>query len=772
MPYILALEDINRSTKAVGNKAANLGEMIKSGLPIPTGFAITSDAFDFFLKFNRLEEKVQQIFKEIDPDNTDQLKQKSKEIEDLITSGDMPEAVKREVRESYENIGVGKEARLLGGAALDIIKAGRDRVFVAVRSSALIEDSATASFAGQMRTYVNINGTDKLFEAIKRCWASLFTPRAIFYRKRKNLEGLLTTGVIVQKMLEPEKSGILFTADPVKSDRTKLLIEASYGLGQSVASGFVIPDRYYIEKGTGQLSEKKIGKKTILFRKDQIGKTIIENASPEKASSQVLLDPEISKLFDISRRIETLYGNQPQDIEWCIERGRIFVLQSRPITALKDQEQTLQPDTEKSCILNGSTASLGKTSGKIKLITTTDSASKIIGGDIIAAKTTNPNFVPYLGKAVGVITDEGGVTNHFAIVCREFGIPFIAGTEKATQLLFDNQDVHIDGYSGSIFLNEEKDESPVQQPAPAQQFPNPKETQKADELTATEINLNLRLSEEIENISPIADSIAPLSIEHILMDSGKNPIVLAKTNPHELLSIIIEKAGKVAAAVNPKPVWYKCLEIRTEEFQPPDGEEEVKELNPLLGKRGIRASIANQDILKIELKALKLLKENGIQNINLLLPFVTIPEEIISVKTLIDFPMKIGIVAETPATVIDLERICRAGVDFVLIGLNNLSQLALGVDRSNPSISHLYSENHPAVLTLIKKAIQISKSLGIKSSVYGDGVSSPGLIEKLIEFGVNSISVEPLSIGSVRTAIIRTERRLMLDKIRKSEKGL
>ncbi len=231
MPYTLALEDVNKSTKGIGNKAANLGEMIKAGLPVPTGFVVTAEAFEFFLKINRLEDRIKQILNEIDVENTDQLRQKSKEIEDLVLSGEIPDIVRREIRDSYENIGVGKEARLLGGAALDIIRAGRDRVFVAVRSSALIEDSEKASFAGQMRTYVNINGVDRLLEAVKRCWASAFTARAIYYRKKKCMQNF-STGIVIQKMLEPEKSGTLFTADPKTGNKTKELIEASYDLVQ------------------------------------------------------------------------------------------------------------------------------------------------------------------------------------------------------------------------------------------------------------------------------------------------------------------------------------------------------------------------------------------------------------------------------------------------------------------------------------------------------------------------------------------------------------
>lgn len=772
MPYVLALEDVNKGTKNVGNKAANLGEMLKSGLPVPTGFVITSEAFDFFLKVNRLEERIQLAVKEIDADNTDQLHQKSRQIEDLIISGEIPDSIRREAREFYENIGVGREARMLGGAALDIIRAGRERVFVAVRSSATTEDSNSSSFAGQMRTYLNINGADKILEAVKRCWASLFTARAIFYRKKRSIQGPLATAIVVQKMLEPEKSGIIFTADPVDGNKNKIIIEASYGLGQSVASGFVIPDRYCLDKNTSQLLEKTIGKKSILFKKDQIGKTIIESLNPEKASSQVLLDPEITKLFEITRRIENLYAGQPQDIEWCIERGRVFVLQARPITTLNAKPDYNQLNQQTQPLLKGSMASAGKFHGKAKVITSPDDMPKIFNGGILIAKTTNPEFVPYLGKISAIITDESGITSHFATVCREFGMPFISGTVNATQLISDEHEISGDGNSGNIYLAGPTPQNPpevlqekIYQPAEDQSNLNP------EDLTATEIKINLTLLPGEQKLPALADGINPLNIEHAIISSGKNPFFLSRANPSELVSLLIEKIGPVAVSAKTKPVWYKSIDIRADQFSDLI-EEEPKETNPLLGRRGIRASVANEEILRCELKALKTLKENGLSNVNILLPFVTTPDEITFAKKLVDFPLSIGIIAETPAALMDIERICRAGADFVAIDMNNLAQMTLAVDRSNPNVSSLYSENHPAVLNLIRQAAKICKNLGIKCSIFGDGaITTAEMVEKFVEFGIDSISVDPDSFDSVKTAVIRAEKRLLLDKARK-EKGL
>ena len=766
MPYILPLEEVTRENKIAGHKAAILGDMLRSGLPVPTGFVITTEAFEFFLRFNKLEERISHILQNLDFENIDGVKQKSKEIEDLIMNAEFTDTIRRSVKDFYENMGVGKEARLIGGAALDIIRAGRERTFVSVRSSIPYQDPQNSSFAGQLVSFLNISGTDRLLEAVKKCWAYYFNPRILFYRKNKNLPTEFKIAILIQKMLEPEKSGIALTADPLSSDKGKILIEASYGLGQSIASGLIIPDRYLLDKNTNQITEKIIGKKSILIRKDQIGKTIVETVGTEKANSEILLETEIPKIIELSKRIENLYGGQPQDIEWCIERGRIFVTQSRPMTALA-KEIAQQFNSITTPIITGNAASKGSSIGKIKNVNTLDHLSKISSGDIIVAKTASPDFMPYLSRISGLITDEGGLTSNFAIIAREVGLPFITGTSSATQTLKEGQEIIMDAFSGSICLSEQSIQEKIY---PIPQNPVNENVNEKDSLTATELNLNLSLPDQIENLQ-IIDAFAPLSIENMFLETGKNPAYLARTAPQDLISMLIEKIGKVAASCK-KPVWYKCIDLKTEEFHALEGsEEEVREPNPFLGRRGIRASLDNQEVLKCELKALKLLKENSLQNTNLLLPFVTNPEEIISVKNQLDFPLKLGIIAETPACILDLENICKPGVDFVLIGLDNLAQLTLGVDRSNPSISHLYSETHKAVSNLIEKAVDTCKKLKIKSGIFGDAIDTPELIEKLVEFGIDSISVNPSSLNQARTHIIRTEKKILLEKLRKEAKG-
>ncbi len=761
MPYVIGLEEVSKASKNVGGKAANLGEMIRAGLPVPFGFAVTTEAYEFFLRFNKLDEKIAEILKDLDVDDQEKLNQKSKEVEQIIIGSEVPDGIRRAVRDAYENLSIDMETRKLGGQALDMIRAGRDRIFVAVRSSATAEDMADASFAGQMRTYVNISGMDRLIEAIKRCWASLFTPRAVFYRKKQGIAFQPAMGVAVQKMVDSEKSGVLFTADPTTNDKTKMVIESAWGLGQVVVSGLVTPDEYILDKQTGKILSKKIGRKAILLRKDQSGKTVKESVPQEKISAEVLTEAEVSKLWDLARRTENWYGGQSQDMEWCVERGRVFLVQTRPITTLNKVFEKKESIIEGKEILSGSSASPGYAKGKARIVHSLEELSKIQQGDILVAKMTSPDFVPYMKKAVAIITDEGGRTSHAAIVSRELAIPCIVGTFTATQILSDGQEITVDAVNGKVYSGEVS--TPKQESYILQQ---PEENEGMQ--TATEIKVNMAFPEMAERAPKSIDGVGLLRAEHILTEHGKHPIYLAKTNPDELVKLIMEKVGKVASVFYPKPVWYRSLDARTDEFQSLEGgEEEPKEANPMLGWHGIRRSISQPEILKCEMEALKQLHEKGMNNISLMLPFVIGVEELRSAKSMATFPLKIGIMVETPAAVMELENFCKEGIDFVSIGSNDLTQLTLGVDRGNSNISNLYSEMHPAVLKLIRITIDTCKKYGVKSSICGEGPSNiPELVEKLVEFGIDSISVELDAIQKVKNIVSRTERRMLLEKIR------
>jgi len=758
--WVLKFEEITKENKKVGGKGANLGELVQIGIPVPPGFVVTTDSYQRFLDYNNLQPQIDEILARTNLEDPKSLKEASEEIEKLITASPIPEEVSKAILDAYEELSVGHEIKKVGGIALDFIKAGREDVWVAVRSSATAEDLATASFAGQMRTLLNIKGGKRLLEAIKLCWASLFTPRAIFYRKQQGIEVMPSMGVIVQKMVNSEKSGVIFTVDPTTNDPEKIVIEASWGLGESVVSGLVRPDEYIVDKRTGKLLEKKIAKKQTMRVRGPGGETVQKPVPEELKEKQVLAEPEIQRLWELSVKVENHYG-KPQDIEWCEERGKIYLVQTRPVTTLGKQVE-LQPEVQGEVLLEGLPASPGVAKGPVKLILDLTDLSKMGKGDILVARMTNPDFVPYMRIASAIVTDEGGRTSHAAIVSRELGIPCIVGTGKATQVLKDNQIITVDAtrgkvYAGEVGIREERIEIPQELPE-----------------TATSIKVNLAFPEAAEKVCKVADGVGLLRAEHMLTMAGKHPVYFAKTDPEGLTKTIYEGIKQIAKAFYPKPVWYRTLDARTDEFrQLEGGQEEPEEANPMLGWHGIRRSLEEPDVFYCEIEAIKRLHQEGLTNVCIMLPFICKPEELKRAKEIIKERggenIKVGIMVETPAAAVRIEDFCKEGIAFASIGSNDLTQLVLGVDRGNSRIAGLYSELDPAVLELIRKVISVCKKYGVESSICGEAGSDPKMAEELVKMGIDSISVELDALAKIKQVVARIEKQLLLERARKEK---
>ncbi len=764
--YILRLDEITKENKKVGGKGANLGEMVKAGLPIPPGFVVTTESYDKFVKENRLGKKLINLAESIDPEDPKTIEKASKEIKTLIMGGRIPKDVEKAIKDAYDELSVGREVKKLGGLALDFVKAGRE-TFVAVRSSATAEDLATASFAGQMKTFLNVKGTGDLLEKVKLCWASLFTPRAIFYRKEQGVEAAPSMGVIVQKMVNSEKSGVIFTVNPMTNDRSQIMIEGAWGLGESVVSGTVVPDVYVVEKETGRLLSKTISKKrSYRYMDPSTGKNVERPVPSDKVEAQLLNEAEVAKLYELAKKVEEHYGGKPQDIEWCEERSRIFFVQTRPVTTL-EREVPTGPALEEvgPAVVSGLGASPGVATGIVKVVHELKDLDKIQKGDILVARMTNPDFVQYMRKASAIVTDEGGHTSHAAIVSRELGVPCVVGTGNATTTLQDGQEVTVDAVRGKVYSGKKEVE---EEAAPEVPLPEGEEAPVVGSgVTATEIKANIAFPETAEKVADRVDGVGLLRAEHMLTESGKHPVYLAKENPEELINIIVSGVEKIAKVFHPKPVWYRTLDARTDEFrQLEGGEQEPQEANPMLGWHGIRRSVEEPDVFKCEVEAIKRVHEKGLTNVAIMLPFIIKVEEFTKAKEFIDFPVKVGIMVETPASVMVIEDFCKAGIDFVSIGSNDLTQLVLGVDRGNTRLAHIYSELDPSVLRMIELTVKTCNKYKVPSSICGEAGSNPKMAEKLVEFGIDSISCEMDAIDKIRSTVARVEKRLLLEKIR------
>jgi pyruvate,water dikinase len=757
--FVVDISEVNKESKNVGGKGANLGEMVRAGLPIPPGFIVTTDSYDKFIKDNNLEQKIGQILSKTDPRDPKGLKDASKEIESLIIGSEIPESIERAIKDAYEELSIGKEVKRIGGVALDIVRAGREEAWVAVRSSATAEDLATASFAGQMKTLLNIKGIPKLLMAIKECWASLFTPRAIFYRKQHGIEATPSMGVIVQKMIDSEKSGVIFTVDPTTNDTSKIVIEASWGLGETVVSGLVMPDEYVVDKESGKLLFKRISKKSVMRFRTATGQTIQKAVPADLAEVQVLNDKEIAKLWELSVKTEKHYKGQPQDIEWCEEKNRIYLVQTRPVTTLcKVYTPEAIPEPKGQVLFEGLAASPGIATGTVKIIHELTDLYKMQKGDILVAKMTNPDFVPYMKIASAIVTDEGGKTAHAAIVSRELGVPCIVGTQVATKVLSDGQKVTVDAIRGKVYSGEvvvTKREEMVSELGP----------------TATSIKVNLAFPEMAEK-AVHADGVGLLRAEHMLTEAGKHPVYFAKTDPEGLITTIYSGIEKIAKIFEGKPIWYRTLDARTDEFRTLEGgQSEPIEANPMLGWHGIRRSLDEPDVFKCEVEAIRRLHKAGYTNVAIMLPFIAKIEELKRAKEIIkelapDVEIKIGIMVETPAAVMEIETFCKEGIAFASIGSNDLTQLVLGIDRGNAKIAKLYSESDPAVLAMIRHTIEICKKYNVESSICGEAGSDPKMAELLVEMGISSISCEIDAIDKIRAVVARTEKRILFRKIK------
>ena len=432
-PNILWLTEIrNTDIPSVGGKGASLGEMTHVGLPVPQAFVVTAQAFRRFLQLTNLEDSIFSILEAIDVDDNDVLNATSDKVKAMVETADMPEVIRKEIVEAYKK---------MGG---DIV--------VAVRSSATAEDLPDASFAGQQDTYLNILGEEDVIDAVQRCWASLYTARAIYYRAKNGFDDRsVNIAVVVQQLVFSEKAGVMFSSHPVSGAKT-VIIEGSWGLGEAIVSGTVSPDNYVYDRQTHKVVNKTVAIKSVEIIPDGNKGTKISEVPADRQTAQVLTDEEIAALAEFAVKSEEHYEN-PQDMEWGMVGDKIYILQSRPITTIQKGKgaSSASASTDAKHILQGYGASPGIATGKVVIVNDARETSKVQEGDIMVSTMTNPDMVPAMKKVAGIITDEGGMTCHAAIVSRELGTPAVVGTKQATALLKEGQIVTIDGEKGLIY---------------------------------------------------------------------------------------------------------------------------------------------------------------------------------------------------------------------------------------------------------------------------------------------------------------------------------
>ena len=790
--YILFFDEISiTDIPLVGGKNASLGEMVRvfkdENIPVPMGFATTSGAYRDFLAFNNIENKIKDFLKAYDTSKSS-LEETGSLIRGLFKNTKFPNEMEVCIKDAYK--------KLCGFYNLENID-------VAVRSSATAEDLPDASFAGQQETFLNITGENDVIESCKKCFASLFTDRAISYRKEKGFDHMkVALSIGIQKMVRSDKggSGVMFSIDTETGFKDAVVINATWGLGENIVQGIITPDEYWVFKPLiGKKDVKPIIEKTLGLKEKKLiyatgGTKSTKNIDTPKSERNkfVLNDNEILKLAEWTCTIEKHYA-KPMDIEWAKDgyTDELFIVQARPETVesrkVADSLKVFKLKEKGKKLLEGVRIGESIAVGNVCKILSPEDISKFKDGSILVTEMTDPDWVPVMKKASGIITDHGGRTCHAAIISRELGIPAIVGTGNATQILIENQGVtmscsegdHGIVYEGILKYNE-KDVSfndiPKTKTRVMLNIASPAAAFRWWRLPCEGIGL-ARMEFIINNII----KVHPMALVHF----DKLEDLKAKAEIEELTKgydskedYFVDKLAcgisKIAASQYPEPVIVRMSDFKTNEYANLVGgsQFEPKEENPMLGFRG--ASRYYNEKYKagfaLECKAIKKAREEkGMKNIIVMIPFCRRIKEADKVLKVMEEnglrrqenDLQIYVMCEIPSNVILAKEFAKR-FDGFSIGSNDLTQLVLGVDRDSEELADLFDERDEAVKTMIKNVIKSAHEMGCKVGICGQAPSDyPDFAEFLVEEGIDSISLNPDSVINVKKHIAEAEKKIM-----------
>ncbi len=788
-PHVIWFEDLSRGDVAlVGGKNSSLGEMVqqlgRKGVQVPPGFATTAQAFRDYLVENRLNEMIADQLGKLEAGKI-KLSDAGNAIRQAIIAGDWPPAISAEILAAFREL-----AR----------RTGSTEISVAVRSSATAEDLPDASFAGQQETYLNVRGEAALLEMCRRCYASLFTDRAITYRRLKGFDHTkvaLSVGVQLMVRSDIGGSGVMFSIDTESGFDKVVLINAAWGLGENVVQGAVTPDEYQVFKpllsdpALSPIVEKKLGEKEkkMIYAGASGGETRNVPTSKAERAQFVLSDAEILELARQACTIEAHYG-QPMDMEWARDgqTGQLYIVQARPETVQsRARFGTLKSYRVKKhgkTLLKGLSVGEAVVSGSVCLIESARDIDRFVDGSILVTSTTDPDWVPIMKRAAAIITDHGGRTSHAAIVSRELGLPAVVGTGTATHELHDLQEVTIscaEGDEGYVYAGASEvtveelhyDTVPETRTRIMLNLANPAAAFRWWHLPTEGVGL-ARMEFVINN----AIKVHPLALTRFdqVTDEAVRAEIEAMTRGYGdkgdyFVDRLALGLSRIAAFCHPKPVIVRMSDFKTNEYANLLGgrQFEPTEENPMIGFRGASRyySPRYRDGFALECRAIRKLRQDmGFANVIVMIPFCRTLEEADRVLAVMAENglvrgrdgLQIYVMCEIPSNVILAEEFAKR-FDGFSIGSNDLTQLTLGVDRDSGDLADLFDERDPAVLWMIRTVIAKAHAVGAKVGLCGQAPSNDASFARLlIEAGIDSISVTPDSFFAVKQHVAAAEK--------------
>jgi pyruvate,water dikinase len=804
----IGIEDV----PLVGGKTASLGEMYQKlherGIRIPNGFAITAYAYRYFLKYAGIEEEIKKTLKDLDTSDLPGLMRRGRGVRDIIRHAEFPPDLTQAIFAGYDTL------------AAEFGQEGLDNLDVAIRSSATAEDMPDASFAGQQDTFLNVRGRRSVLDACRKCFASLFTNRAISYRHDKGYGQFdVALSIAVQKMVRSDSaySGVIFSIDTETGFKDAVFITAAYGLGENVVQGVVNPDEYYVFKpalkaGKRSVISRKVGDRDVKMVYSAEDDATVKNVPTTLTERHryVLTDDEILKLAEWTCIIEEHYSKEaghfkPMDIEWAkdgdganVGSGELFIVQARPET-IHSQKNTNKYENyfllEKGeVIVSGTAVGTKIGQGTANVIQSTQEMDRFKEGQVLVSSMTDPDWEPIMKIASAIVTNKGGRTCHAAIVSRELGIPCVIGTGNADEIIKSGQEITVsccDGETGLVYGGLLKYEV---------------ETIDLDRIpaTRTKIMMNVGIPEKAFSQGMIPNDGVGLAREEFIINShiGIHPLALldfdklkkkAKNDQkiagvvyriEELTTVyedkrqffidkLAEGISRIAAGFYPHDVIVRLSDFKTNEYENLLGGflYEPKENNPMIGWRGASRYYDEGFMPAFELECLAIRKarsEVGMNNIKVMVPFCRTPEEGKRVIELMKrFGLKQGeeglevyVMCEIPSNVICADQFAEI-FDGFSIGSNDLTQLTLGLDRDSALVAHIYDERNLAVKRLVSQVIQVAKEKGRKIGICGQAPSDfPDFAEFLVECGIDSISLIPDTVIKTRLLVAKKEKEL------------